>query len=146
VTIASISLQQQSASDWRFRTYTHAVRQSTQHRRRTLFEDALTAISRDFADENLSLASVAHTIATSRRQLQRVFFERGTNFRRELQRVRMAHAAELLRQETLPVAAVARAVGYRQAAQFSKAFRRHHGHPPSAARPSGPQRRRALAA
>jgi len=55
----------------------------------------------------------------------------------------MAHAAELLRRETLPVAAVARAVGYRQAAQFSKAFRRHHGHPPSAARPGGRQRSRA---
>ena len=40
------------------------------------------------------------------------------------------------------MAAVARAVGYRQAAQFSKAFRRHHGHPPSAARPA-PARRRA---
>jgi transcriptional regulator GlxA family with amidase domain len=111
------------------------VRQSTQHRRRTLFEEALGAISRDFADENLSLAAVAHTIATSRRQLQRVFAEQGTSFRRELQRVRMGHAAELLRRETLPVAAVARAVGYRQAAQFSKAFRRHHGHPPSEARP-----------
>ena len=111
------------------------MRQSTQHRRRTLFEEALGAISRDFADENLSLAAVAHTIATSRRQLQRVFAEQGTSFRRELQRVRMGHAAELLRRETLPVAAVARAVGYRQAAQFSKAFRRHHGHPPSEARP-----------
>jgi AraC family transcriptional regulator, regulatory protein of adaptative response / methylphosphotriester-DNA alkyltransferase methyltransferase len=110
------------------------VRQSTQHRRRTLFEDALTAIRRDFADENLSLAAVAHSIATSRRQLQRVFAEQGTSFRRELQRVRMAHAANLLRQQTLPVAAVARAVGYRQAAQFSKAFRRHYGHPPSEAR------------
>jgi AraC family transcriptional regulator, regulatory protein of adaptative response / methylphosphotriester-DNA alkyltransferase methyltransferase len=110
------------------------VRQSTQHRRRTLFEDALTAIRRDFADENLSLAAVAHSIATSRRQLQRVFAEQGTSFRRELQRVRMAHAANLLRQQTLPVAAVARAVGYRQAAQFSKAFCRHHGHPPSEAR------------
>jgi AraC family transcriptional regulator of adaptative response / methylphosphotriester-DNA alkyltransferase methyltransferase len=110
------------------------VRQSTQHRRRTLFEDALEAISREFADENLSLASVAHSIATSRRQLQRVFAEQGTSFRKELQRARMAHAALLLRQERLPVAVVARAVGYRQAAQFSKAFRRHHGHPPSAAR------------
>lgn len=111
------------------------MRQSTRHRRRTLFEEALGAIARDFADENLSLAAVAHTIATSRRQLQRVFAEQGTSFRRELQRVRMGHAAELLRRETLPVAAVARAVGYRQAAQFSKAFRRHHGHPPSEARP-----------
>jgi transcriptional regulator GlxA family with amidase domain len=111
------------------------VRQSTEHRRRTLFQEALAAIARDFPDENLSLAAVAHSIATSRRQLQRVFAEQGTSFRTELQRVRMARAAQLLRQETLPVATVARAVGYRQAAQFSKAFRRHHGHPPSAARP-----------
>ncbi|MEA2379251.1 MAG: AraC family transcriptional regulator [Thermoleophilaceae bacterium] len=99
-----------------------------------LFQDALIAIRRDYADETLSLAGVAHSIATSRRQLQRVFAEQGTSFRRELQRVRMARAADLLRQEALPVAAVARAVGYRQAAQFSKAFRRHHGHPPSEAR------------
>jgi AraC family transcriptional regulator of adaptative response / methylphosphotriester-DNA alkyltransferase methyltransferase len=126
------------------------VRQSTQHRRRTLFEEALGAISREFADENLSLASVAPSIATTRRQLQRVFAEQGTSFRKELQRARMAHAALLLRQERLPVAAVARAVGYRQAAQFSKAFRRHHGHPPSEARSGrrrpGPAERSQLAA
>ena len=119
------------------------MRQSTRHRRRTLFDDALAAISRDFPDENLTLAAVAHSIATSRRQLQRVFAEQGTSFRKELQHARMAHAALLLRQERLPVATVARAVGYRQAAQFSKAFRRHHGHPPSAARLNAPQQRRA---
>jgi AraC family transcriptional regulator, regulatory protein of adaptative response / methylphosphotriester-DNA alkyltransferase methyltransferase len=107
------------------------VRQSTLHRRRELFDDAVAAIERDYADETLSLTSVAHSIATSRRQLQRVFGERHTSFRRELQRVRMARAAELLREESMPVAAVARAVGYRQPAQFSKAFRRHHGRPPS---------------
>ena len=88
-------------------------------------------IEREYADENLSLASLARTIATSRRQLQRVFGERPTSFRRELQRVRMARAAELLRDDAMPVGAVARAVGYRQPAQFSKAFRRHHGLPPS---------------
>jgi AraC family transcriptional regulator, regulatory protein of adaptative response / methylphosphotriester-DNA alkyltransferase methyltransferase len=122
------------------------LRQSTKHRRRTLFDDALAAIARDFGDESLSLAAVAHSIATSRRQLQRVFAEQGTSFRRELQRVRMAHAAELLSSGTLPVASVARAVGYRQAAQFSKAFRRHHGHPPSAARTRGQSQGSALAA
>jgi AraC family transcriptional regulator of adaptative response / methylphosphotriester-DNA alkyltransferase methyltransferase len=110
------------------------VRQSTLHRRSELFDEALAAIERDYADENLSLGTVAHSIATSRRQLQRVFGERHTSFRRELQRVRMTRAAELLQRDTLSVAAVARAVGYRQPAQFSKAFRRHHGHPPSALR------------
>jgi len=43
----------------------------------------------------------------------------------------MARAAELLRDPSVPVNRVASAVGYRQPAQFAKAFRRHHGQPPS---------------
>jgi AraC family transcriptional regulator of adaptative response / methylphosphotriester-DNA alkyltransferase methyltransferase len=117
------------------------VRQSTLTRRRTLFEEARDAIRRDFGDQNLSLADVAHTIATSRRQLQRVLSEQGTSFRAELQRERMTRAAHMLRDPALPVSAVARAVGYRQAAQFSKAFRRHYGRPPSAVRRAAPVER-----
>jgi AraC family transcriptional regulator of adaptative response / methylphosphotriester-DNA alkyltransferase methyltransferase len=117
--------------------YYPAVRQSTLHRRRALFHEALAAIRRDYPDAALSLGSLAHTIATSRRQLQRVFAEHGTSFRREVQRVRMTEAADLLRRGDLSVSAVARAVGYRQPAQFSKAFRRHHGRPPSALRAGG---------
>ena len=119
------------------------VRHSTQTRRRALFEEAIDAIRRDFADATLSLADVAHAIATSRRQLQRVLSEHGTSFRAELQRERMTRAAQLLRESALPVSAVARAVGYRQAAQFSKAFRRHHGRPPSALRRAAPPERAA---
>jgi transcriptional regulator GlxA family with amidase domain len=48
----------------------------------------------------------------------------------------MTRAAYMLRDPSLPVSVVARAVGYRQAAQFSKAFRRHFGRPPSALRRS----------
>jgi AraC family transcriptional regulator of adaptative response / methylphosphotriester-DNA alkyltransferase methyltransferase len=110
------------------------MRKSTVLRRRALFDEALAVIERGYADAEISLASVARSIATSRRQLQRVFSEHDTSFRRELQRVRMTRAAELLQGGAMPVATVARAVGYRQPAQFSKAFRRHHGHPPSALR------------
>jgi len=113
------------------------VRQATVHRRRALFEEAIGALERGYADESLSLAGVARSIATSRRQLQRVFAEHGTSFRRELQRVRMERAAELIQHGSAPVATVARAVGYRQPAQFSKAFRRHHGRPPSEMRGAG---------
>jgi AraC family transcriptional regulator of adaptative response / methylphosphotriester-DNA alkyltransferase methyltransferase len=113
------------------RAYYLRVRQSTLHRRRALYDEALAVIEREYRDEYLSLASVARAIATSRRQLQRVFGERNTSFRKELQRVRMAHAAKLLLRDGIPVGAVAREVGYRQPAQFSKAFRRHHGCPPS---------------
>ena len=92
-------------------------------------------IARRFGEPDLALASVAREIATSRRQLQRAFAEAGaTTFSRELQRIRMARAAQLLAQGSLPVHTVAGAVGYRQAAQFAKVFRRHHGAPPSSFR------------
>ena len=84
------------------------------------------------ADPDLTLGRVAHEIATSRRQLQRALAEvGGTTFSRELQRARMDRAAQLLMTRSAPVQAVAGAVGYRQAAQFAKVFRRHHGRPPS---------------
>ena len=97
-------------------------------------------IARRYGDEDLSLARVANEIATSRRQLQRAFAEVGsTSFSRELQRIRMARAAQLLLHGSLPVQDVAAAVGYRQAAQFAKVFRRYHGVPPSAFRRSAPR-------
>ena len=94
-------------------------------------------ITRRHGEPDLSLGSVAHEIATSRRQLQRAFAEvGGTSFSRELQRIRMEHAARLLLNGPIPVQAVAGAVGYRQPAQFAKVFRRHHGAAPSAFRRS----------
>ncbi len=111
------------------------MRQSTISRRRELFEEAVEVIERDYAAAGLSLSTVAHRIATSPRQLQRAFAENGgTSFRQELQRVRMERAAALLRFGSLPVGRVAASVGYRQPAQFAKAFRRHHGRAPSAFR------------
>jgi AraC family transcriptional regulator of adaptative response / methylphosphotriester-DNA alkyltransferase methyltransferase len=113
------------------------VRATTVQRRRALFQEAREVLARRFGDPDLALATVAHEIATSRRQLQRAFAEvGGTSFSRELQRIRMVRAAQLLADGSLPVHSVAGAVGYRQAAQFAKVFRRHHGKPPSAFRRS----------
>ena len=110
------------------------VRDSTRQRRRELFEEAAEIVEREYRDE-LGLDDIVRRLASSRRQLQRAFAEAGeTTFRSHLQRVRMARAAELLRDRDLPVNRVASAVGYRQPAQFAKAFRRHHGRPPTAYR------------
>jgi len=110
------------------------VRESTIERRRELFHEAAEIVQREYRDD-LGLDDIARRLASSRRQLQRAFAEAGeTTFRSYLQRVRMARAAELLRESALPVNRVASAVGYRQPAQFAKAFRRHHGPPPSAFR------------
>jgi AraC-like DNA-binding protein len=59
------------------------------------------------------------------------------SFRTHVARVRMRRALEMLREGTLPVRDVANAVGYRQPAQFAKAFRRYQGVAPSDFRASG---------
>jgi transcriptional regulator GlxA family with amidase domain len=109
-------------------------RPTTVARRRELYEEAVDMIEREY-DRALELEDVAQRIATSRRQLQRAFAEVGqTSFRAHLAAVRMRCALELLRAGRAPVREVAMTVGYRQPAQFAKAFRRHHGIPPSSLR------------
>jgi anti-anti-sigma factor len=113
----------------------HRQRITTSGRRAALLAEATLAIERRHADSKLGLDDVAREIATSSRQLQRVFSElAGSAFRDELAAVRMQHGAALLLTTDLPVSEVARRVGYRQAAQFAKAFRRHHGVSPSGLR------------
>jgi AraC family transcriptional regulator, regulatory protein of adaptative response / methylphosphotriester-DNA alkyltransferase methyltransferase len=114
-------------------TYPVMPRPTTLAARSELLRDARAIMREEYAAE-LSLDDVAMRIATSRRQLQRVFAElAGSGFRGELAAIRMERAAELLH-GPLPVGEVARRVGYRQSAQFAKAFRAHHGVLPSAYR------------
>jgi AraC family transcriptional regulator, regulatory protein of adaptative response / methylphosphotriester-DNA alkyltransferase methyltransferase len=113
------------------------VRDGTLARRRQVYAEAREIVEREYANE-LALDDLARRLATSRRQLQRIFAEiGGVSFRTYLAQVRMRRARELLREGELPVRQVAVSVGYRQPAQFAKTFRRHHGAPPSSFRPDG---------
>lgn len=106
-------------------------RPSTINLRTSLFEDAVAIVQQEYASD-LSLDDIARRVASSRRQLQRAYAEiGGTTFREHLTRVRMQRAAQLLADRGLTVREVARRVGYRQPAQFAKAFRRRHGMVPS---------------
>ena len=83
---------------------------------------------REYASRVSTLRDIARRVASSRRQLQRAYAEIGnTTFREHLTAVRMDRAAELLARTSAPVREVAHRVGYRQPAQFAKAFRRRHG-------------------
>jgi len=106
------------------------TRDTTIGRREQLYRDAIRVICTDYANA-LTVDDVAHQIATSRRQLQRVIAEvGGTTFGQLLARARMAAAERLLRDPELPVKEVARRVGYRQPAQFAKSFRVRYGATP----------------
>jgi AraC-like DNA-binding protein len=113
----------------------HEERMSTAARRSLILVEATLVIEARHDNPALALADVARAIATSARQLQRVFAEHaGGAFRDEIIAIRMQHAAALLHATDLPVAEVGRRVGYGQPSHFAKAFRRHHGVPPSGLR------------
>jgi AraC family transcriptional regulator, regulatory protein of adaptative response / methylphosphotriester-DNA alkyltransferase methyltransferase len=106
-------------------------RPATVRLRKSLYDDAKAIVEQEYASE-LSLDDIARRVASSRRQLQRAYLEiGGTTFREHLTEVRMDRAAELLASGRLSVREVAHLVGYRQPAQFAKAFRRHRGVAPS---------------
>ena len=109
-------------------------RPATVRHRTALYDDATRIVEAEYGSD-LSLDDIARRVASSRRQLQRAYSEIGqTTFREHLTAVRMERAAQLLDTRGLTVRDVAHRVGYRQPAQFAKAFRRHHGVAPSAYR------------
>lgn len=106
-------------------------RPATIRHRTSLYDDAVAIVEAEFASD-LSLDDIARRVASSRRQLQRAYAEIGrTTFREHLTAARMDRAADMLHGRGLTVREVAHRVGYRQPAQFAKAFRRHHGQAPS---------------
>ena len=112
-------------------------RPTTIRLRTSLFQEATEIVDQEYGND-LSLDEIARRVASSRRQLQRAYAEIGqTTFRDHLTSVRMEKAAELLSSRGLTVREVAHRVGYRQPAQFAKAFRRHLGVAPSDYRADG---------
>jgi AraC family transcriptional regulator of adaptative response / methylphosphotriester-DNA alkyltransferase methyltransferase len=115
----------------RVEEYVPTQRPTTIRLRTSLFEEATDIVDQEYGSD-LSLDEIARRVASSRRQLQRAYHEIGqTTFRDHLTRVRMEKASELLAARGLTVREVAHRVGYRQPAQFAKAFRRHFGAAPS---------------
>ena len=112
-------------------------RPSTIRHRTALYDDSVAIVEAEYGDD-LSLDEIARRVASSRRQLQRAYAEIGrTTFREHLTQVRMERAADMLAARRLTVREVAHRVGYRQPAQFAKAFRRAFGASPSDFRARG---------
>ena len=87
----------------------------------------------------LTLSHVANKIAfTSPGNLSRLFRRHhGVSFQVYLQKLRMKKAAELLRTTRLPVARIAKRVGYNDASRFGQHFKRQLGATPIAYRIAG---------
>jgi AraC-like DNA-binding protein len=107
------------------------MRPYTVGERRRLYLLVRLVVKRHY-HEPLTLAVVAKALASSPRQIQRVYAQFGSGtFRDDLLVRRMVAAAELLSQPAIPVRDVARLVGYCQSPHFARTFRRRFGVSPS---------------
>jgi AraC-like DNA-binding protein len=107
------------------------VRPDTLADRRRVYLLARLLVSRHYR-RPLTLVGLARALSTSPRQLQRAYAQFDDSFHEDLLRRRMTVAAQLLiEQRSIPVADVARLVGYHQAPAFAHAFRLRYGLTPS---------------
>jgi AraC family transcriptional regulator, regulatory protein of adaptative response / methylphosphotriester-DNA alkyltransferase methyltransferase len=106
-------------------------RPSTFSEHRRLYLLARVMVQRDYRSE-LTVESVAKTLAISPRQLQRIYAQFGdTTFHDDLVGRRLEAAARLLATPSLTVRDVAQRVGFHQSPHFARAFRRRYGISPS---------------
>ncbi|HTR73004.1 MAG TPA: helix-turn-helix transcriptional regulator [Solirubrobacteraceae bacterium] len=106
------------------------MRPDTLDSRRRLYLLGRLLVARHYR-RPLTLAAVAKALSTSPRQLQRAYAQFDDSFHEDLLGRRMTVAAQLLvEQRSIPIADVARLVGYRQAPAFAQAFRRRYGMSP----------------
>ncbi len=108
------------------------MRDDTASARHRLYLLARVIVARHYRRE-LTLAVVARALASSPRQLQRAYEQAGQgSFREDLLARRMSVGAQLLiEQRSIPVADVARLVGYSQGSHFAVAFKRRYGLSPA---------------
>jgi transcriptional regulator GlxA family with amidase domain len=83
----------------------------------------------------LSLEGIARQSGLSRRQIERLFRQQVNCVpKRYYIELRLKRARELLRQTSMPIMAISTACGFQSPPHFSKCYRSHFGHPPSAER------------
>lgn len=87
----------------------------------------VTALDMSWTD---CLKTVSSELGVSARTVQRRLSRSGQGFRHQRDRLRKERAAALLRETALPIADIARDLGFSEAASFSRAFRRWFGVPP----------------
>lgn len=86
--------------------------------------------------DNPQMAEMAAELHLSERTLRRQLAEEGTSFSAVHDRVRTNHAMELLRDPKLSIVAIGGQLGFNDAREFRRAFKRWTGRAPSQARRS----------
>jgi AraC-like DNA-binding protein len=96
--------------------------------------DVRRALASRIAGGDTRIQTIARTLATSARSLQRRLAAAGVSYQRLLDLARKDAAERYLTDLSLPVGAVAYLLGYSEPAAFNRAFRRRHNETPQAFR------------
>ena len=110
---------------------------SVRQDRRGHFKRIVADLSRRYHECDLAPAMLAEAHHISTRYLHALFHRSGTTFRNALIRLRLEHAALLLKDARLadvPIAVVGRWCGFAEATSFGRCFRRRYGTSPSSYR------------
>ena len=96
---------------------------------------AVAALMEASIENPLSLEDIARQTGLSRRQIERLFKQQVDCVpKRYYLELRLRRARELLLQTSMPIAAISTACGFQSPPHFSKCYRNHFGHPPTAER------------
>ena len=91
-------------------------------------EDAMKIIEENYSNEDFSLSGAAQALELSPAYLSHVFKQQtGDSFINTLNRVRLEHACEGLKNKELSVSAVAKECGYTDAGYFTRVFKKKYG-------------------
>lgn len=96
----------------------------------------IAMLLRETRGQQLTLEEIAQSLRVSGRTIDRNLKKEGLSFRELARKVRLERAQELLRQPGTTVQQVAEELGYGEAGNFSRAFRRDAGVTPEAFRQS----------
>jgi transcriptional regulator GlxA family with amidase domain len=107
--------------------------------RRPLYDDyddarvkAAMITMEQFVDGSISIQKLAAMVGLSRRQLERIFIDKtGMSPAKAYNRVRMERAKSILVQSKAPLIEIALDVGFENASQFTRTFKRTFGQTPS---------------
>jgi len=87
----------------------------------------LKLIMRSYLGDAMSLDAASDLYGTSKRSLQRLLAREGTSFKRLRDEITFDVASDLLEDAGLPIADIARSLGYRHPSHFTRAFHRIAG-------------------
>ncbi|WP_253938703.1 AraC family transcriptional regulator [Hahella sp. HN01] len=91
---------------------------------RKLTQRVRSLLRQTMATEETSLQKVAHTLHLSERSLQRHLSQEGTNFRELVDEVRQEIAERYLKSSSMSISQIAYSLGFNDAGNFSRAFKR----------------------